>query len=61
MRPRVLGHVMHPMNLMLGVYAIKRNLISKIITVTPATRNGGATLENLTKEEVPFQYLGNVT
>ena len=52
---------MHPMNLMLGVYAIKRNLISKIITVTPATRNGGATLENLTKEEVPLQYLGNVT
>jgi hypothetical protein len=47
------------MNLMLGVYAIKRNLISKIITVTP--RNGGATWENLTKEEVPFQYLGNVT
>jgi len=40
---------------MLGACVIKRKLVQKMITVTPATKNGRASLATLTKEEAPFK------
>ena len=56
-----MGGLPHLMDLMLGVCALKRKLIHKVFTATPATLNGHAIQANLTMEEVPFNYLGNVT
>lgn len=50
----------HLMDHMLGVCASKRRLILRAIIATPQTRNGLAIPANLTTEEDPFSFLGNL-
>ena len=50
-----MGGLTQPMDLMLGACVIKRKLVQKIIHVTTATKNGRASLANLTKENAPFK------
>jgi hypothetical protein len=57
MRPPA-GGPPHLTDLTPGVCASKRKSLRKAITVTPPAPSGRATRANLTKEEVPFNYLG---